>query len=62
MKNYMAILPWISSAVSVDFILSFPVQLVKDLNHFLEVSKLVGPSEMSDFVFEPIWETFVVLS
>jgi len=46
----------------VDFVLSFPVPLVKDLNHLLKVGKLIGPSEMSDLVFESIRKTFVVLS
>jgi len=34
----------------------------KDLNHLLKVGKLIGPSEMSDLIFELIQKTFVVLS
>jgi len=46
----------------VDFVLSFPVPLVKDLNHLLKVGELIGSSETSDLVFESIREAFVVLS
>jgi len=49
-------------SVAADFVLLFPISLIKDLDRLLEFGECVRSSEVGDFVFEMIWESFVVLS
>ena len=45
-----------------DLVLPFPILLIKDLDRLLEFRECVRSSKAGDFVFETIWEFFVVLS